>query len=199
VILIGAGFGLLSWLGYELGSRLRGMRSSRGTGPRGGYARDYALGMLVFLVLGTALGLLPTIPSAEGQPASGSGTSVALLSVLVSVILLAALALMPLVNGLLISAHALPTVGAFLSGLEVIIGGCMAFVVPATLASVLIPPACARTVPQSCCMMDCRGAMGPWLLVFGAAIAVVLPSSVTAGLGVLVARLTDARAAPASP
>jgi hypothetical protein len=198
VLLIGAGFGLLSWLGYELGSQLSGVRSSRGTGPRGGYARDYALGILVFLVLGTAAGLLATIPSAVGPPVSGSGAGVALLNVVVSVILLATLALVPLVNGLLISAHALPTVGAFLSGLVVVLGGCMAFVIPATLASLLILPACARTVPQSCRLMDFRS--DQWgLLAFGVALAVVFPSSVTVGLGVLVARLTDARAAPASP
>jgi hypothetical protein len=99
------------------------VRSTRNIGPSGGYARDYTLGILVFLVLGTALGLLATIPNAVGLSVSGSGIGVALLNVLIYVILLAALTLVPLVNGLLISAHALPTVGAFPSGLAVTIGG----------------------------------------------------------------------------
>jgi hypothetical protein len=198
VLLLGAGFGLLSWLGYELGSRLRGERSSRSPGPHGGYARDYSFGILVFLVLGTGFGLLSTSPSAMGLPVSGSGGGVALLNVLAYVILFAPLVLVPLGNGLLIGAYALRTFGAFLSGVAVTIGGCLAFVVSESIASLLVLPACERTVPQSCCMMDCRGVMGPWILVYGAAVAVVLPSSIAASLGVLVARITDARAAPAS-
>jgi hypothetical protein len=198
VVLVGAGIGLLSWLGYELGCRrrLRGERSSS-MGQRGGYLRDFAFGLGAFLLLGTIFGLIATIPNALGEPVSGSGIGVALLNVFVYVTLLGAPVLVPLINGLLTGALPVPNAAhAFFSGLAVTIGGGIGFLLPAILFLLLVLPACARTVPQSCGYWY----FGPsfWVAILGifalwAAVTVGLSSSIAASLGVLVARLADRR------
>jgi hypothetical protein len=204
VSLFGAGIGLLSWLGYELGRRrwLQGERSS-GMGQRGGYLRDFAFGLGAFLLLGTAFGLIATVPNAMGEPVSGSGIGVALLNVFLYVTLLGAPVLVPLINGLLTGALAVPNAArAFLSGLAVTIGGSIGFLLPAILFLLLVLPACARTVPQSCGYWY----FGPsfWVAILSifalwAAVTVGLSSSIAASLGVLVARLTDRRMADGLP
>jgi len=207
-LLIGALIGLLSWLGFELGRRRWRRASTSGTTsgqePRSAtrrswrWLRGFALSLLGFLLLGTLYGLIDTVPSALGQPLlSGAGTGTALLTILGYVVVYGAPALVPLANGLLTGARATPTVGGgLLGGLALGVGGGLAFLLPALLLLLMIPPSCAVTKPPSC---------GPWYfgpafwvpvlsaLVAWVALLVGVSSGAATGLGVFVARLTDRR------
>jgi hypothetical protein len=206
-LLTGAGIGLLSWLGFELG-RWRWQRastswtSSAGQDVRGASLparrglRSLALSVLGFLVLGTLYGLIATVPAALGQPlASKTGIVTALLTLLGYIVVFGTPAVVPLVTGLITGARATPTAsGALLGGVALGVCGGMAFVLPAILLLLLIRPACAVTKPPSC---------GPWyfgpafwvrvlsILVAWVAVLVGVSSGVATGLGVLVARRSD--------
>jgi hypothetical protein len=117
VLLIGAGLGLFTWLGFEIG-RLRKSRVGRSSGgdQRGAYLQGFALSLLLFLVLGTISGLVFIVPVAKGRLLS-SESGVALLTVLGYVVVLGSSAVVALVNGLLIGARAKPNaIRAFLGG-----------------------------------------------------------------------------------
>jgi hypothetical protein len=197
----GAGIGLLSWLGFEIG-RLRWRRARRFSGatPRGVSLRGYAFSLLGLLVLGTLYGLILTVPAATGQTvALGNGVGLTLLTLLGYALVFGAVAVIPAANGLLSGDQATPSAGrALLGGLALGVGGSVAFVLPAILLVALIPPSCAVTKPPSC---------GPWyfgpsffvgvlrtLAIWGGPL-VGFASGVAASLGVLVARLTDRRLA----
>jgi len=132
VLLIGAGLGLFTWLGFEIG-RLRHSRVGRSSGgdQRGAYLRGFALSLLLFLVLGTIYGLVFIVPEAIGRPrSSASSTAMALLTVLGYVVVVGSPALVPLVNGLLIGARAKPNaIRAFLGGLALAVCGGIALCV----------------------------------------------------------------------
>jgi hypothetical protein len=202
VLLIGAGLGLFTWLGFEIG-RLRQSRVGRSSGgdQRGAYLRGCALSLLLFLVLGTIYGLVFIVPEATGRSLS-SESGMALLTVLGYVVVLGSPALVPLVNGLLIGARAKPNViRAFLGGLTLGVCGGIAFLLPLIflIRLLVIPPSCAQTEPPTCGHLY----FGPtfWMevlsiLVASGALLVGFSSGVAAGLGVLVARLTERRWAP---
>jgi hypothetical protein len=204
VLLIGAGLGLFTWLGFEIG-RLRHSRVGRSSGgdQRGAYLRGFALSLLLFLALGTIFGLVFIVPEAIGRPrSSASGMPMALLTVLGYVVVLGSPALVPLVNGLLIGARAKPNaLRAFLGGPALGVCGGIAFLLPLILLIrlLIIPPACAQTEPPTCGHLY----FGPtfWMevlsfLVAWSALLVGFSSGVAAGLGVLVAQRTETRWAP---
>ena len=207
-LLTGAGIGLLSWLGFEIGrlrwrARIRA-RTSSGEDQRGAYLRSFALSLLGFLVLGALYGLVLTAPVAVGQSrSSGTGIDMALLTVVGNVVIYGSPAVVPLVNGLLTGARAKPNAGrATIGGLVLGVGGSLAFLLPTVLLILLIRPSCAETEPPSCGYFY----FGPsfWvkilsLLVTGGGLLVGFSSGVAAGLGVLVARLMDRRLSRALP
>ncbi|HZC77642.1 MAG TPA: hypothetical protein VE258_07825, partial [Ktedonobacterales bacterium] len=199
ILLIGAGLGLFSWVGFEIGRRRQSrVRRSSGSDQRGAYLRGFALSLLLFLVLGTIYGLVFTVPVAIGRPLS-SESDMALFTVVGYVVIVGSPALVPLVNGLLTGARATPNaLRAFLGGLTLGVCGGMAFLLPLILLIrlLVIPPSCAQTEPPTCSFLY----FGPtfWMKVLSFLVACVallvgFCSGVAAGLGVLGARLTERR------
>lgn len=202
VLLIGAGLGLFTWLGFEIGRRRKNrVGRSSGDDRRGAYLRGFALSLLLFLLLGTISGLVLIVPEARGRPLS-SESGVALLKVLGYVVVLGPSALMALVNGLLTGARAKPNaIRAFLGGLALSVCGGIAFLLPLILLIQLLIhlPSCAQTEPPTCGHLY----FGPtfWMVVLSilvacGALVVGFSSGVAVGVGVLVARRTERRWAP---
>lgn len=201
VLLFGAGLGLFTWVGFEVGRR-RKSRVGRSSGgdQRSTYLRGFTLSLLLLLVLGTMSGLVFIVPEARGRSLSSeSGVAMALLTALGYVVVLGPPAVVALVNGLLTGARAKPNArSAFLGGLALGVCDGIAFLLPLILLIrlLVIPPACAQTEPPTCGHLY----FGPayWmevlsLLVACGALLVGFSSGVAAGLGVLVARRTERR------
>jgi hypothetical protein len=199
--IIGAGIGLLSWLGFAIGKQ----RRSRAGEPSGGHApgtylRSFGVGLLVFLALGTLTGLIIAVPRALGQTAvnTGSEQGVTLDDVITYVFIYGSLAVVPLVTGLLTGSRARPgAVLAFLGGLALAIGGAIVYLLPVSLLIVLVHgpvPACATADPPACSFIyfspsfdaEIIDLLGLW-----AAITVGIAASAAAFVGVAVMGLTD--------
>ncbi len=202
-LLIGAGIGFLSWVGFEIGRRRwRRARASSGTGLRGGALRGFALSLLWLLVLGILAGLVVTVPKAAGPGlGSGHGISLALLTVVFYVLFAGVAAVIPTTTGLLTGAQTEPGAArALLGGMSLGVCGGVAFALPLVLLILLVPgpvPSCAQARPPRCGFLYFTPAFYAEALGTVAvllALTVGVASGIATGLGVLAARLIDRRA-----
>jgi hypothetical protein len=153
---MGAGIGLLSWLGFAIGKR-RWSQSGDLSGGRASatYRRGFGRSLLLFLALGTLLGVIITVPRALGPTAStASGGGETLYDVIVYVSAYGTLAVLPFVSGLLTGSRPRPgPVLALLGGLALAIGAAIVYLVPVTILILLVTPpvpACATTYSTGC-------------------------------------------------
>jgi hypothetical protein len=153
-LILGAGIGLLSWLGFVIRRRRAGRPPSAVS--RGAYRRSFGLSLLLFLALGTLTGLIIAVPQALSQSAFSAQAEqgVPLNDVIAYILIYGSLAVLPFVSGLLAGSRARPVaIAAFLGGMALAIGGAIVYLLPLSLLIVLVhdpSPGCATSNPPYC-------------------------------------------------